>query len=90
MKKFEVDCFIHCRTQEEQEMVLDIFEMLGYIWHAGQAPRRFRSHTPSMYYHIHNECYGYFTHAKNITYGCTVIEAKNLRNMWISLKRRKS
>ena len=89
MKGFQAKTQINCRTAEEQQMVLDIFEMLGYKWNGGESPRGYYSHTAPMYYIINNENKGSFIQGTS-KYVITNagIEAKNLRNMYISLKRR--
>lgn len=87
MKKLKLGK-INCRTQEEREMVLDIFEMLGYRWMEGQHPRSFRSYNAPMSYNVRDVDIGKFTHDSQLTYNA--IEAKDLRNMWISLKRRQN
>lgn len=79
---------INCRTEEEQEMVLDIFEMLGYKWNAGQKPRGYESNVVPMCYEITNREKGKIIQGDCVIESAT--EAKNLRNMWISLKRRTS
>lgn len=80
----ELPQYINCRTQEEQEIVLDIFEMLGYNWHAGQKPRGYLSRMPPMAYGISRSSRS-FGNDHIHDYGT---EASDLRNMWISLKRR--
>lgn len=77
---------INCRTKVEQEMVLDIFEMLGYRWSAGELPREYPSYSPPMSYTIYDVEKGNFTFSHDVEKNAT--EAKDLRNMWISLKRR--
>lgn len=86
MKRFKKDDIINCRTVEEQEMVLDIFEMLDYHWREGQQPRVFSSYRVPMRYAICGDCRS-FVHGPDIREGAA-IEAKDLRNMYISLKRR--
>ena len=77
---------INCHTKEEQEMVLDIFEMINYRWRQGENPRGYHSYTPPMSYKINDVENGRFTHGNYTESRAT--EARDLRNMWISLKRR--
>lgn len=88
MQKFKLGCIINCRTKEEQEIVLDIFEMFEYRWSAGQKPRGYKGYNAPMNYNINNAEKGEITEGSMTHIGA--IEAKDLRNMWISLKRRKS
>lgn len=80
---------INCRTIEEQEMVLDIFEMLGYRWAGGEKPREWDSYAVPMYYCIYDVELGKIRQHDVSSY-LSAIEARDLKNFYISLKRRKS
>lgn len=79
--------YINCRTQEEQNMVLDMFEMLGLTWANHKAPREVIQYDVPSRFLIER----YIYHGR----GCInshhtskpVIEAKYLRNQWISMKK---
>ena len=83
MNKFKQGQHINCRTQEEQDMVLDLFTMLGYTWNAGQQPRSYRCIDTPMSFRINSR--DRFTQGSILICPDT-IEAANLRNMYISLK----
>ena len=87
MKVFKKDMRINCRTVDEQNMVLDIFEMLGYRWNAGERPRQYQSYSVPMCYSIYDSNTGKFVQNSRCYNNGT--EAKDLHNMWISLKRRR-
>ena len=83
--------YINYRTNEEREMVLDIFEHLGVTWLRERLPREVESYNaPARFLLERGHMYkgtSCLTVAK--MNGKPVIEARDLRNQWISLKRRK-
>ena len=74
---------IFCETEEEQNMILDIFEMLDMRWRAGETPRGYtcRNRIP-MYFCLDGD--GTYGEAKSTVK--KTINASDLRNQWISLK----
>ena len=74
--------YIRCETREEQEKILDIFEMIGKKWWSGHAPRKFRSHTPPMYYSLDEDGFGQCYEKDNKE---TCVLARDLHNQWIQL-----
>ena len=76
---------INCKTEEEQNMILDIFEMLGMRWRAGESPRGYESILAPMYYCLDGN--GRFAH--DYPSSPIGISASEFRNQWISLKLKK-
>ena len=77
---------INCHTVEEQNMILDIFEMLGMIWREEQEPRGYRSAKCPMSYALDGN--GRFGQHRYIL-SENNIQASECRNQWISLKIKK-
>lgn len=86
MKGFKSGTRINCETIEEKNDVLDIFEMLGYRWNGGERPRQYASNPVPMCYIVQDEHRGKFIQSTGRRENA--IEAKDLHNMCISLKRR--
>lgn len=80
--------YINCRTQDEQDMMLDIFKCLGLTWQSGRSPRDTRQFTPPMRFFISD--YIYHGHSclsqREIRDGGSVMEARDFVNQWKSLK----
>lgn len=74
---------ICCKTEQEQNMLLDIFEMLGMRWREGQLPRGYPSRQCPMYYQLTGQ--GSFGQGIKAAYNPTIMSSE-LRNQWISLK----
>ena len=78
----ESKMIINCRTEEEQNMILDIFEMFGMRWRAGESPRGYISCQAPMSYSLDgNGKFGQNRHQYANGYS-----ASEFRNQWISLK----
>ena len=77
---------INCNTKEEQNMMLDIFEMLGIRWRGGENPRGYASFSTPMYYYLDDER---ISQGSGLTTSRNSIVASELRNQWISLKIKK-
>ena len=80
--------YINCRTQEEQEMVLDILDHIDIRWYNNKRPRELKSFVPPMGYVIINDRM-YHDKKTRVIYdnNTPVIEAKDFRNQWIALKK---
>lgn len=74
--------YVYCETNEQQEMMLDIFEMLEMRWRAGEKPRGFKSRRTPMNFSLNGT--GRFAQAPADFYG--EISASELYNQWVSLK----
>lgn len=81
--------YINCRTKVEQDMVIDILEDLGKRWGSGKYIRQNTPYKPPMVFRVRE----YILHGGRVyeqnEVEEPVIEAKDLYNQWISLKRRK-
>ena len=78
---------IHCYNTAEQNIILDIFEMLGMIWREEQEPRGYRSAKCPMSYALDGN--GKFGQHRYIYSSENNIQASECRNQWISLKVKK-
>ena len=83
--------YINCRTQEEQRMVIDILRSLNCRWNSGDSLDRIAFYDAPMNIELNKKKIR--RGARLLNEGETprhysVIEAKDLRNQWISLKRR--
>ena len=84
----DADLYINCRTDEENERVLDILECLGFRWSDGAPMRQNVTYTAPKRFLIHD---GQVWHGSRC-YNCDdtyrdIIEARDLKNQWISLKK---
>lgn len=81
--------WINCRTPEEQDMILDIFECLGFTWSSGKSPRAIRSYGTPMHYLIEEKhiWHGNYSVGGANKSGSSVVEAKDFINQWKSLKK---
>ena len=83
--------YINCRTQEEQNMVVDILHSLKCRWNSGNLLHEVRFHLPPMNIELDKQKIRHGSRifdAGEAQRNYTIIEAKDLRNQWISLKRR--
>lgn len=90
MKLDDNSClYINCRTQEEREMILDIFEYLGIKWCIGKRPRETSSNKAPMNYFIENKnmWHGQGCYDVSTFHGYQVVEARDFVNQWKSLKK---
>ena len=84
--------WINCRTKEEQEKILDIFERIGARWPRHQMPRETESRQAPMHYLLD---YGTIRHGRTtvtkqssfVELGATIVEAKDFHNQWVSMMR---
>lgn len=80
--------YINCRTQVEQDMVLDILESLGKRWGSGKLIRQHSPYSPPMTFRvIERVLHGSRPYDQDEVEDL-VIEAKDLYNQWIALKRK--
>ena len=85
----DIEVCINCRTQEEQYMILDIFESLDKRWSNGRKASNFKILlNPPMSLINYNKgiMQGHVSN-KNTYNGMPVVEAKDFKNQWISLKK---
>ena len=87
--------WINCRTKQEQEEVLDIFEGIGATWSSGKHPRQVKACIAPMHFLLE---YGDIRHGDDIVDGTedyvkdlggVVSEAKDFHNQCISIRRRR-
>ena len=93
--KLDKNCtvWINCRTQQEQEEMLDIFEAINATWNgSAHFPRGWKSHKVPMHYLLERNK---ILHGGKPVSGREdyvnrgiVIEAKDCHNQWVSIKRR--
>ena len=84
--------YINCRTQEEQNMVVDILRSLKCRWNSGNLLHEMKFHMPPMSIELDKQKIRHgkgLIDEKGTTRNFTIIDARDLRNQWISLKRRK-
>ena len=86
MISIEYRGYVNCATRAEQEIILDIFEMLGMTWRQGQNPRGYESAKCPMYYALDGD--GTFAQGATM-FKKDGISASEYRNQWISLKIKK-
>lgn len=83
--------YINCRTQEEREMTIDILYSLNCRWNGGDRLDRVAFYDAPMHIEFNKQRIrrgsGLIIAGETPRY-YSVIEAKDLRNQWISLKRR--
>lgn len=84
--------WINCRTRKEQQEVLEIFESIGAHWPMGSDLTKHAPYTPPMHFLLENcvvrhgmtpICGG------SIKNGMVVIEARDLHNQCISVRRKR-
>lgn len=93
--KLDKSCtvWINCRTTQEREEILDIFEVIGATWAGNKPmePRKWTSYKAPMHYLLEN---GRLMHGdvpvtgkeRYVTRGI-IVEAKDFHNQWISARR---
>lgn len=87
--------WINCKTEQEKEEMLDIFEAIGAAWPSGRAPRQTRSYQAPMHYLLKN---GEIRHGDHIVFGeesyvkragGVIVRAEDFHNQHISIRRQK-
>lgn len=93
--KLDKECtvWINCRTMQEQDEILDIFEAIGAEWASKGGPRERGSHTTPMHYLLENGSIRHgsscVTGREGYVKGGTVVEAKDFHNQLVALRRRR-
>lgn len=85
----DIEVCINCRTQEEQDMILDILDSLDMRWSNGKKIRDFilAIAPPMTLITFHDGIRQGFIAIRDTYNGIPVVEAKYFKNQWISLKR---
>lgn len=82
--------YINCHTQEEQDCIADILQSLGCRWVTGKEIRQHYFYDPPMHFELaglqirHGQ---HLTTRSNRPRPYPIVEAKDLKNQWISMQR---
>ena len=81
---------INCVTREEQDMILDIFECLGFRWENGKSPREMSwvLYNAPKYFLVEYQTIWQGRDLKHKGKLSSVVEARDFVNQWKSLKKR--